>query len=255
MLSRKDSNTPYYPCSFCQRRQACISCCQSVVLCLIHFYASSHASSVRCKPKVISSNVLLNQRSELESVWNEAFEGVVADVEYASKQYTAKMSTDPLAMIGFATRGGPCQSVGRTTMPSKICTGEEIPNGSADHAGVVETSKSSARIHSDVKQVDVTRRRTPNRGSYWNIGQSSSSVTSLRKGGLDKTKEERMRKDPTLGRYACEFCSSRQTTYIALGDTVFHGRKTEIWGAGGDSALMVEVTCEDCGGRSKMEHC
>ncbi len=55
-------------------------------------------------------------------------------------------------------------------------------------------------------------------------------------------------------RYACEFCSSRQTTYVALGDTVFHGRKTEIWGAGGDSALMVEVRCEDCGGRSKMEH-
>ncbi len=38
--------------------------------------------------------MLLNQRSELESVWNEAFEGVVADVEYASKQYTAKVYTE-----------------------------------------------------------------------------------------------------------------------------------------------------------------
>ncbi len=55
-------------------------------------------------------------------------------------------------------------------------------------------------------------------------------------------------------RYACEFCSSRQTTYIALGDAVFHGRKTEIWGTGGDAVLMVEVICENCGGRSKTEH-
>ncbi len=105
-----------------------------------------------------------------------------------------KISTDPLAMIGFETRGGTCQSVDRTmlsriragewhcfvavvlnlfvdtylythTLSAALCSsnqklllGEERPSGSsADQVvSAVETAQSSARMHSDSKQVDGT---------------------------------------------------------------------------------------------------